>query len=309
MKLLQLENNVKIPALAAGCMRICALDPSALTNWLETNLACGINLFDHADIYGRKVGGLGHCEKLFGDILAQNPGLREKIIIQTKCGIREGCFDFSYDHIISSVEGSLKRLQTDHIDILILHRPDTLVEPEEVAAAFDLLRSSGKVKMFGVSNHNASQMAFLQKYLPDHLWFNQLQFGPAHTPLLDSGLNVNIANNAGTMYTDGIIEYCRANHVTIQTWSPFIYGFFTGIFRTAPQYDGLNQALEKLGEKYGISADAATVAWILRHPAQMQMITGTTQAARIQDLSQGSEIVITREEWYEIYRAAGNTLP
>ena len=193
--------------------------------------------------------------------------------------------------------------------MLLLHRPDTLMEPEEVAEAFTRLHQSGKVRYFGVSNQNPSQMALLQKYVPFKLIVDQLQFGPAHTPLVDSGLNVNIKSPLGTMYDGGVLEYCRLNEITIQTWSPFLFGFFEGVFLTSERYAGLTQTLGRIGERYQLSPGAAAVAWVARHPAKIQTIIGSTKPQRVRENTRGADVELTREEWYEIYRAAGNRLP
>lgn len=303
------STNLQVSTIAAGCMRINKLEATELEAWVNTALENGIDFFDHADIYGRKDGGIGFCEKLFGDVLARNPGLRDRIFIQSKCGIRPGLYDFSAEHILKSVDDSLERLRCGYLDVLVLHRPDTLVEPEEVAAAFDRLYQNGKVRHFGVSNHGRSQIELLQKYTSHKLIVNQLQFGPAHTPMINSGLHVNMHCNAGIDRDGGVLEFCRMNDITIQTWSPLIYGAFEGIFLDNPKYAELNAALERIGGKYGLDPLGTVAAWILRHPAGMQLIFGSTQPARISAACRGAEIRLLREEWYEIYRAAGNNLP
>ena len=219
------KSDLQASNVALGCMRIAELREEALEELLFTALELGVDFFDHADIYGQ-----GSCEEKFGAVLAKHYDLRSKIKLQTKCGIRKGFFDFSREHILKSVDQSLLKLQTDYLDVLLLHRPDTLMEPEEVADAFSILHSSGKVRYFGMSNQNAMQLQLLQKFLPFKIIVNQLQFGPAHTLMIDTGLNVNIRSTAGTMYTDGVLEYCRMNDITIQTWSPFLYGFFEQIY-------------------------------------------------------------------------------
>ena len=295
MKQLNLGNSgLNASAVALGCMRIGELPAEKLERLFFAALEAGINFFDHADIYG---GGL--CETRFGELLARHPGLREKILLQSKCGIRKGFFDFSKKHILESVEGSLKRLQTDRLDLLLLHRPDTLMEPEEVA----------EVRHFGVSNENPAQMELLQKFLPRKLIVNQLQFGPAHTSLVDCGLNVNINSSAGTMFDGSVLEYCRLREVTIQTWSPFLFGFFEGVFLTSERYAGLTQTLGRIGERYQLSPGAAAIAWVARHPAKIQTIIGSTKPQRVRENTRGADVELTREEWYEIYRAAGNRLP
>lgn len=235
--------------------------------------------------------------------------MRENIFIQTKCGIRKGQYDFSYDHIVTSVDGSLKRLGTEYIDVLLLHRPDTLMEPEEVARAFSYLKETGKVRNFGVSNHNPYQIRLLQQALDMPLCVNQLQFSVMHTPMVNSGINVNMYNDAGINRDGSVLDFCRLENITIQPWSPMQYGFFEGCFIDNDKFPELNNVLKKTGNKYGVSKTTIAIAWILRHPAKMQPVTGTTNLIRLADCLKASETQITHEEWYEIYRAAGNKLP
>ena len=305
MKKMMLANKVmEVPEIALGCMRISDLPISEAEKLIQTALEEGVNFFDHADIYGG-----GKSEEVFAEAIGMNSDIREKIIIQTKCGIRQGYFDFSKEHILNSVEGSLKRLKTDYIDILLLHRPDTLMEPEEVAEAFNILHNEGKVKYFGVSNHNPGQIELLQKYCDHKLIINQLQLSIMHTGMIDSGLNVNMKNEAGINRDDSILEYSRLNDITIQAWSPFQYGFFEGVFLDNDKFPELNQTIDEIAAKKGVPNTAIAIAWILRHPAGIQPIVGTTKPWRLQDICQASNINLTREEWYEIYRAAGNKLP
>lgn len=305
MKTIKLgKNGITVPNIAVGCMRITSLDKKGAAEFINRAMEQGANFFDHADIYGR-----GECESLFADAVGMNPTLREKMIIQTKCGIVPGeMFDFSKEHILDSVDKSLKRLKTDYIDILLLHRPDALVEPEEVAEAFDILKSSGKVKYFGVSNQNPYQIQLLNKYLKEPVLVNQLQLSAAFTPMLDSGLNVNTLIDPGINREGGILDFCRLNDITVQAWSPFQYGFFEGCFIDSPKYPELNKKLEEIGEKYGVSKTTMALAWILRHPAVIQPVTGTMNIKRLDDCIAASEIYITRKEWYEIYLSAGNKL-
>ena len=287
-----------------GCMRIANLDIAAVRELIDASSAAGVNFFDHADIYGG-----GRCEELFGTVLASQPGLREKIIIQTKCGIRRGFYDFSKEHILRSVDQSLQRLRTDYVDVLLLHRPDTLMEPDEVAEAFTALEESGKVRCFGVSNHSPLQIELLQRWLPQRIRFNQLQFSAAHTGMIDAGLNVNMKIDPAVDRDGGILEYCRLREITIQAWSPLQFGFFDGVFLGHPDYADLNRVLERIGEEQGVSAAAVAVAWILRHPAKMQVVVGTTKPNHLQEICAAERVNLTREQWYEIYRAAGNKLP
>ena len=296
------KSGIQVPTIAVGCMRISDMSEKEVSAFVDTALSFGANFFDHADIYGG-----GKSEEVFGKAIL--PSMRENIIIQTKCGIRSGQFDFSYDHIVNSVDGSLKRLGTDYIDVLLLHRPDALMEPEEVANAFDYLKLSGKVRHFGVSNQNPYQMQLLQNALPMPICANQLQFGVMHTPMIQSGINVNMYNESGVNRDGGVLDFCRLNKITIQPWSPMQYGFFKGCFIDNEKFPELNVTLQKMGEKYDVSKTTMAFAWILRHSAKMQPVTGTTNLTRLADCLKASDIQITREEWYEIYRAAGNILP
>ena len=295
------KSGLEVPTIAVGCMRINNMAEKEASLFVNTCLENGANFFDNADIYGG-----GQSEVVLGKAIK---GLRDKVLIQTKCGIRKNMFDFSYEHIVNSVEGSLKRLGTDYIDVLLLHRPDALVEPEEVAKAFNHLKSSGKVRHFGVSNQNPYQIELLQKWLDMPLCANQLQLSIMHTPMIDAGLNVNMCNNSGINRDGGILDYCRLKGITIQPWSPMQYGFFEGCFVDNEKFPKLNEVLEKLAQKYGITKTGIAIAWLLRHPAKMQPITGTTNTSRLKESFLASNITLTREEWYEIYIAAGNILP
>lgn len=296
------KSGLLVPTVAVGCMRISNMNEKEASAFVETALSNGANFFDHADIYGG-----GKSEEVFGKAVSSLN--REDIIIQTKCGIRNGQFDFSYEHIMSSVEGSLKRLGTEYIDVLLLHRPDALMEPEEVAKAFDELKASGKVRHFGVSNQNPYQIQLLQKALDMPICANQLQLSIAHAPMIQSGINVNMYNDSAVNRDGGVLDFCRLNKITIQPWSPMQYGFFEGCFIDSEKFPELNETLEKIGNKYGASKTTMAFAWILRHPAKMQPVTGTTNLTRLEDCIKAADVKITREEWYEIYRAAGNVLP
>ena len=298
------KSDLLVPTIAVGCMRISKMSDSEISAFINTALENGANFFDHADIYG----GGGKSEEVFGKAVA---GIdREKLIIQTKCGIVPGkMFDFSYEHIIESVDKSLKRLGTDYIDVLLLHRPDALVEPEEVAKAFDELKTSGKVRNFGVSNQNPYQMMLLQKYLDMPICANQLQLSIMHSPMIQSGINVNMYNDSAINRDGGVLDFCRLNDITIQPWSPMQYGFFEGCFVDNEKFPELNSVLEKLANKYGVSKTTISIAWLLRHPAKMQPVTGTTNLTRLTDSLKAADITLTREEWYEIYKSAGNILP
>lgn len=291
-------------AIAVGCMRIAGLEPSALSRFIHIALDCGVKFFDHADIYGG-----GECESAFGRVLKEEPGLRDKMIIQGKCGIGKGMYDFSKEHILESVDGILSRLGIDCLDLLLLHRPDALMEPDEVGEAFDQLESAGKVKRFGVSNFNARQIDLLQSGLKQKLAVNQLQFGLMHTGIIDHAICAN-TKFPGSVNQDGeVLDYCRLHHVTIQAWSPFQYGFFEGVFLGNDKFPELNAKLTELAGKYGVSEQAVATAWILRHPAKMQVISGSTNGERLKDICTACDIELSRQDWYALYLAAGNQLP
>ena len=301
----QTIGGISVSRIAQGCMRIDRLSKSELDALIRSDLDAGITFFEHADIYG----GNGRCEELFGNILREDPSLRERMTIQTKCGIRPGQYDFSKEHILTSVDASLKRLGTEQVEFLVLHRPDTLVEPEEVAEAFAQLKTQGKVKKFGVSNHNAMQIALLNKYLPEPLVIDQLQFGLGHTVLVDAGLNVNMKNDESVNRDGSTLDYCRLNDITIQAWSPLQFGFIKGHFMGNPDFEGLNRKLEELGEAYGITATAMAIAWILRHSAKIQPVVGSVNLERMGDIAKAADVTITRKEWYDLYCATGKSLP
>lgn len=305
MKTIHMSNGaVKASEISLGCMRISDLSDKDAGVLIKTALEEGINYFDHADIYGG-----GKSEEKFAQAVSFNNINREDMIIQTKCGIRPGYFDFSREHILEAVDGSLKRLKTDYIDVLLLHRPDTLVEPEEVAEAFDRLLSSGKVRNFGVSNQNPMQIELLNRYLNQKIIANQLQFSITNTGMIDAGLNVNMEINPSIVRDGSILDYCRLKNITIQAWSPFQYGFFEGVFLDNDKFPELNQKIDEIAAAKGVTNSAIAVAWILRHPAKIQTIVGTTNASRLKDICKASGVELTRQEWYEIYRAAGNKLP
>lgn len=290
--------------ISLGCMRMADLSKEDANKVINTALENGIDFFDHADIYGG-----GKSEEVFADAINMNATIREKMILQSKCGIRQGFFDFSKEHIIASVEGSLKRLKTDYLDTLLLHRPDTLFEPEEVAAAFTELEKSGKVRHFGVSNQNPGQIELLKKYVDQELIANQLQFSIMHTGMIDTGFNVNMTIDSSLDRDGGILEYSRLNNMTIQAWSPFQYGFFEGVFLDNDKFPELNKVIDKIAADKGVTNSAIAVAWIQRHPASFQTVVGTMNPGRIADIAKASDVTLSREEWYEIYRAAGNQLP
>jgi predicted oxidoreductase len=282
MKKVEIANcDLDASEISLGCMRISELTNQEISHLIHTALDEGINFFDHADVYGG-----GKSEAKFSESLDMSPRVRETMILQTKCGIRKGAFDFSKAHILEAADGSLKRLRTDYLDVLLLHRPDALVEPEEVAEAFTILQDSGKVKHFGVSNQN-----------------------PMQIELLNAGINVNMEIDPSINRDGSILDYCRLKEITIQPWSPFQYGFFEGVFLDNEKFPELNQKVNEMAAAKGVTNTAIAIAWILRHPARMQPIVGTTNPDRLKAICKASDITLTRQEWYEIYLAAGNKLP
>ena len=305
------HTNMRQSAVIQGCMRFKEMSSTEVEQIVNLCLENGINSFDHADVYGT-AGMRGECEQLFGQVLKENPGLRDKVYIQSKCGIcksEQDYYDFSKEHILEAVDGILTRLQTEYLDALLLHRPDTLMEPEEVADAFETLHKAGKVRYFGVSNMNPGQVELLDRAVDAPLVFNQLQLSIAHCPMIDTGLSVNNRIPQAVDYEGGILEYSRLKAMTIQAWSPFQKGLFEGPFLTDWEtYGELNAYIDQLAEKYNVTNTAIAVAWILRHPAHMQVILGTTNQKRIADACQGADITLTREEWYTLYAKAGKRI-
>ena len=299
------KSGLQVPVIAVGCMRLSALSKKDAEIFIKTALEHGANFFDHADIYGA-----GACEQIFADAINMNDTIREKIILQSKCGIVPGkMYDFSKEHILKSVEGILKRLKTDYLDVLLLHRPDALIEPEEVCEAFDKLHSCGKVRYFGVSNHNPMQIQLLQRYLNYPIIANQLQLSITNASMISSGINVNMLNQEAVNRDGSVLDFCRLNDITIQPWSPFQYGFFEGVFLDNDKFPVLNAKINELAYKYNVSNTTIALAWILRHPANMQPVTGTMNVSRLMECFKAADIFLTREEWYQIYLAAGYTLP
>lgn len=291
-------------AIGLGCMRISSMGREELSRHIHTALDCGITFFDHADIYGG-----GESERLFGSVLASEPGLRDQLVLQSKCGIRPNMLDLSKEHILESVDGILQRLGTDRLDMLLLHRPDVLIERDQVAEAFERLEQSGKVLHFGVSNFTSRQIELLQSGLKQKLLVNQMQFGIMCPGLVAHGLEANTQMPHAADRDGEVLDYCRLKGITIQAWSPFQYGFFGGTFLDNDQFPELNQTLQEVGDTYGVSKGAVAAAWILRHPANIQVILGTTKPERVREIAAGSEISLSREEWYRIYLAAGNKIP
>ncbi|MFS9212264.1 aldo/keto reductase [Streptococcus mitis] len=301
------QDDKELSEIVLGMMRIEDKSVKEVEELVETALSVGINAFDLADIYGR-----GRCEELLGLVLKNRPDLREEMWIQSKCGIRIEeftYFDFSKDYIIKSVDGILQRLKIDHLDSLLLHRPDALMESDQVAEAFDLLYKQGKVRNFGVSNQNPMMMELLKKDVKQPLAVNQLQLSAAFTPGFESGFHVNMEDSQAAMRDGSIFEYCKLHDVVIQAWSVLQFGYFKGNFVGNEKFQALNQVLDRLATKYGVTSSTIAISWILRYPAKMQAVVGTTNPNHLREVSQAANFSLTRKEWYEIYLAAGNNLP
>ena len=301
------QDDKELSEIVLGMMRIEDKSVKEVEELVETALSVGINAFDLADIYGR-----GRCEELLGLVLKNRPDLREKMWIQSKCGIRIEeftYFDFSKDYIIKSVDGILQRLKIDHLDSLLLHRPDALMESDQVAEAFDFLYKQGKVRDFGVSNQNPMMMELLKKDVKQPLAVNQLQLSAAFTPGFESGFHVNMEDSQAAMRDGSIFEYCQLHDVVIQAWSVLQFGYFKGNFVGNEKFQALNQVLDRLAIKYGVTSSTIAISWILRYPAKMQAVVGTTNPKHLREVSQAANFSLTRKEWYEIYIAAGNDLP
>ncbi|MGV9709117.1 aldo/keto reductase [Gordonia sp. NPDC003424] len=303
--------DISVPNVAAGMMRIQQKSDEEILELVRTARDAGIDFFDHADIYGDQP---AHgCEQRFAEALRFSPSEREQVTIQTKAGIvKDGpYFDFSYEHLIAAVDGSLRALNTDYLDILLLHRPDALVEPDEVARAFDDLETAGKVRYFGVSNHTPRQIDLLRKSVNQPIVANQLQLSITHAPIVAQGVAANMSGEEQSLTLDGggILDYCRLHDITVQAWSPFQAKFFDGVFLGSDRYPELNAVLDRLAAKYDVPTIAIATAWITRHPAQMQVVLGTTTPARVAGAALGSDIALTRSEWYELFRAGGHRVP
>ncbi|MDO4901556.1 aldo/keto reductase family oxidoreductase [Actinomyces sp.] len=292
--------------LILGLMRIKEFSDAEIRDLVATARGAGITMFDHADIYGRDHA----CEERFGSALRWSAAEREQVVLQTKCGIRWGWFDFSAQHILESVDASLKALRTDYLDVLLLHRPDALVEPEEVASAFDSLAASGKVRHFGVSNHTRGQLELLRATVDQPLEVNQLQLSLTHADMIAEGVALNMRHDQSVVRTDGILDYCRLTNTTVQAWSPFQSGDGSGPFLgNRERYGELNDVVDRLAAEYGVTPEAIATAWITRHPARIQVVLGTTRPERVEAAAAGSELGLAREQWYEVFRAAGYIVP
>lgn len=308
MKTLELpQTDLTASDVIVGLMRINDMSDEDIRSLYAASRDAGVTMFDHAAIYG----GWHGCEERFGAAVTLSPSERESIQLQTKVGIRQGYFDFSYEHIIESVHESLEALRTDYIDVLLLHRPDALVEPEEVAKAFDELHAAGKVHHFGVSNHTPGQVELLKKHVTRPLAFNQVQLSITHANVIAQGVAANMAALDQSIDRDNdILNHSRLHDVTLQAWSPFQKGFFDGVFLgDREQYAELNDVLDEVAAAHGVTPTGIAVAWITRHPAHFQVVLGTTNPQRVRDSAAGSDVELSREEWYRIFTAAGHTVP
>ncbi len=297
----------QVSRIILGCMRMPALSTDEAAKMIETAVDNSINFFDHATCYGD-----GQAESIFGEAFQKTGLRREDVFIQSKCGLHfdRKEFDWSKDDILESVDQILTRLKMDHLDALLLHRPDLLFDPEEIAEAFNQLKRSGKVLHFGVSNVNPGQYDLLKKYVEQPLVFNQLQFSIEQSQLIDQPLYLNNKTTDMSICRDGdILNYCRLKDITIQAWSPLQVGMFQGTFVDNPDFPELNNVLGELGEKYGVSKAAIAIAWILRHPAKMQVIAGTMNPDHLTDLCGAYNVDLTHNEWYQLYLASGKFLP
>lgn len=298
----RVQNNLKVPYMALGCMRIGDMSVSDVQKLVETSLEEGINYFDHADIYGG-----GNSERVFGEMLKLNPGLRDRMLIQTKCAIVPGVmYDFSKKHIIESVEGSLTRLGTDYIDVLLLHRPDAIADYAELASAFESLSEAGKVRNFGVSNMGIMQMELMRKSISVPIMFNQIQMSIVHCPSIDAGFNANVKD---FQFNEDILNYCAINDIGVQAWSVVRESYDKPCFIDNPSYARLNEVMERLAGKYDVTKSAIAIAWLLRHPAGIMPVLGSTNPERIRQMAKAAEIKLDKEEWYELYMVAGKNLP
>lgn len=299
------HTDLNVSRIALGCMRIADKSVDEVEQLIYAALDEGINFFDHADIYGG-----GKSETVFGEVLKRHPELREKMIIQTKCAIIPGKrYDFSKEHIVNSVKASLERLHTDYVDILLLHRPDALCDPKEVAEAFDELYRDGLVRYFGVSNHTPLQIELLQKYTKHPIIINQLQLSIVHSVMIDSGLNMNMKEAWAQDKDGGVLDYCRLKDITIQPWSVVQASWAEGTFLDNPNYDKLNNVMQELADEYHVTKSAIAIAWLLRHPACMQPIVGTTSPAHLKESAAACQVQLTRQQWYDLYLASEKPLP
>lgn len=308
--------------LVFGCMNLGGgwnSNPLSAADIAEAHLAvdaaldAGIRIFDHADIYT-----FGKAEQAFGKVLSQRPELRQQISLQSKCGIRFADsngpqrYDFSKQWLTQSVDNILNRLQTEQLDILLLHRPDPLMQPEEVAATFGQLVQSGKVKHFGVSNMQQHQLALLQSSLVDPLVVNQLELSLGHLAWLDEGTTAGCSGQPPVNFSAGTIEYCRRHKVQLQAWGSLSQGLFSGkdVSNQPAHIRATAELVQQLAAEYQVSKEAIVLGWLMRHPAHIQPVIGSIMPQRIAACAQATQVQLSREHWYALYLAArGQPLP
>jgi len=320
MQILPLPHTpLKVSRLCAGCMGLGggweadavltpALEKEARA-FVEAALSLGINFFDHADIYTR-----GRAEEVFGRVLRDCPGLRERLVLQSKCGIlfadtppgTPHRFDFSHGHITRSVDAILARLHTGYIDVLLLHRPDALMEPEEVARAFAELRQSGKVRHFGVSNHNHHQVALLQSFLPEPLVANQLEMSLLHHGFAEAYISFNQTSPGYPDGWEGMLEYSRLKGLSLQAWSPLAHGALVGANPGRLTENGRKtvELVRQMAAARSVAPEAIALAWLLRHPAGIVPVLGTSKPERLAACVKALDVQLSREEWYRLFESA-----
>ena len=308
MKYYNIVNGpMNVSAIIQGCMRMPSLSKEDAAAVIRTAFDCGINFFDHATCYG-----YGEAETRFAEAFPLTGLRRQDIYIQSKCGIcperRE--FDWTKEYILSAMDGILQRLNTDYLDMLLLHRPDLLFDPAEVADAFQMLKITGKVRWFGVSNLMPMQIELLKKYAKVPLIFNQVQLSLEQSQLIDQAFYMNNKTTDMSISRDGsLLDYCRLNDITVQAWSPLQVGMFGGTFIDNPDFADLNTALGKIAEREGVTKAAVALAWILRHPAKMQTVIGTMNPQHIQEACEAARVTLSHHDWYALYLASGKFLP
>lgn len=310
------KSDIHASNIGLGIMRMNQLSVSDAAKVIETAFDLGINFFDGADIYGE-----GKSDEIFGQALKETGIERQSIYVQGKVGIVldarrshdglvfGGRYDFSRDHIVDAAHEELQRMDVDYFDSLLLHRPDPLMEPAQVATALDNLQTDGTARHFGVSNQNPYQIELLQHSVHQQLLINQLQFSIMHTGMIDAGMHVNMSDERSVDHDNGILEYTRLHDMTIQAWSPYQYGMFEGVFIDNPKFPELNAMLQTIADRYDVTKNAIATAWILRHPAHIQVIVGSMNPDRLKQIVEANKVELTAQEWYDIYAAAGNDLP
>lgn len=315
MRTMKLGNtNLEVPVIAVGLMHLNKLDVHQAEEYIANCLDMGLNFFENADIYGVDGQHFGYCEELFAEAAHMSPSVRDKMILQTKCGFTDllpgqskpEMINLSKEYILQEANDSLKRLRTDYIDVYMLHAPDALADPEEIAEALDELYTSGKIRYVGVSNFNTTELMLLQKYVKQPIITNQLMMSVVNSGVISRGMYVNMDDDCAINRDGGVLDYCRLNDITVQCWSTMQSGYMGGCFLGDPNYKELNTKIEEVAEKYSVPTSAIALAWLLRHPAHLLPISGTMNIKHLADNAQAANVELTRREWYEIWKAAGN---